>query len=92
MKNSNPFKLLLDIEHRCLTSVAGLPTNDETDEEWVGVGFRIGDDRLIAAMKEVKEILELPNYTSVPGVKSWVVTIMTGILAVSSCLDNCRVA
>jgi len=73
--SSNPFKLLQDMEHRCLASAAKLPVNEKSDDEWVGVGFRIGRDRLIAAMGEVKEILELPVYTSVPGVKPWVIGV-----------------
>lgn len=75
MSSSEPFKLLLDMEHRCLSSTTGLPATDKTDEDWVGVGFRIGDERLIASMDEVEEILELPDFTTVPGVKSWVVGI-----------------
>ena len=75
MSSGDPFKLLQDMEHRYLTSEAGLPASGKADEEWTGVGFRIGDDRLIAPMSEVAEILELPNFTSVPGVKSWVVGV-----------------
>ncbi|MCW8830371.1 MAG: chemotaxis protein CheW, partial [Gammaproteobacteria bacterium] len=32
-------------------------------------------DKLIADMSEVSEILDVPEYTKVPGVKSWVVGI-----------------
>lgn len=75
MDTSDPFDLLLDIERRCQANAAGLPTLDEIEEEWVGVGFRIGDDRLIAPMSEIEEILEMPEFTYVPGVKSWMVGI-----------------
>lgn len=71
----DPFDILLDIEQRCQANAAGLPTLDEAAEEWVGVGFRIGDDRLIAPMSEIEEILDLPDYTCVPGVKSWMVGV-----------------
>lgn len=71
----DPFNLLLSIERRCEANAAGLPKLDKLEEEWVGVGFRIGEDKLIAPMDEVKEILDLPKYTSVPGVKSWVVGV-----------------
>ena len=74
MNSNDPFELLLDMEHRVLTSAAGLPSTQDGDK-WIGVAFRIGEDRLIAAMSEVKEILELPNFTTVPGVKSWVVGV-----------------
>ena len=75
MNESNPFELLLDIEKRCQQNAAGLPSAVDAEEKWVGVGFRIGDDRLIASMSDVQEILDLPVYTKVPGVKSWVVGV-----------------
>jgi len=76
MLNTNdPFDLLLDIEQRCQANAAGLQTLDKVEEEWVGVGFRIGDDKLIAPMNEIEEILDLPEYTNVPGVKSWMVGV-----------------
>lgn len=71
----DPFDLLLDLERRTLSCSQALPAVDQVDEEWVGVGFRIGEARLIAAMSDVKEILDLPEVTIVPGVKSWVVGI-----------------
>ena len=75
MEISDPFDLLLDIERRCTANAAGLPSLDAVDEEWVGVGFRIGEDRLIAPMYEIQEILDLPEFTYVPGVKSWMVGV-----------------
>ena len=75
VNTSDPFDLLLDIEQRCMTNAAGLPTLDESQEEWVGVGFRIGEDKLIAPMSEIQEILDLPEFTFVPGVKSWMVGV-----------------
>ena len=75
MNTSHPFDLLLDLESRTVKRATGLPSLDRIEDEWVGVGFRIGDSRLIAAMSEVKEILDLPDFTTVPGVKSWMVGI-----------------
>ncbi len=75
MSSIDPFDLLLEIERQCQESAAGLPTLDVVEDEWVGVGFRIGDDKLIADMAEVQEILDLPEYTYVPGVKSWMVGV-----------------
>ena len=72
---SDPFDLLLEMEQRCQANAAGLPTLDKVEEEWVGVGFRIGDDKLIAHMNEIEEILDLPEFTNVPGVKSWMVGV-----------------
>ena len=75
MKKTNPFDLLLDLERRTLEASAGLPTLGEVQSEWVGVGFRIGDSKLIASMADVKEILHLPDFTKVPGVKSWIIGV-----------------
>ena len=75
MKKNNPFDLLLDLERRTLEASAGLPTLGEVQSEWVGVGFRIGDSKLIASMADVKEILHLPDFTKVPGVKSWIIGV-----------------
>ncbi|HHJ35807.1 MAG TPA: chemotaxis protein CheW [Gammaproteobacteria bacterium] len=75
MNTSNPFDLLLDLERRTIRASAGLPTLDQIEDEWVGVGFRIGNSKLIAAMSDVKEILDLPQFTVVPGVKSWIVGV-----------------
>lgn len=75
MNTNEPFDLLLDLERRTVKSSAGLPSLDLVKNEWVGVGFRIGDSKLIAAMSDVKEILDLPDFTTVPGVKSWIVGV-----------------
>jgi len=75
VNTNDPFDLLLDIARRCQANAADLPALDKTEEEWVGVGFRIGNDKLIAPMSEIEEILELPEFTNVPGVKSWMVGV-----------------
>jgi len=75
MKTKEPFDLLLDLERRTVKSSASLPTFDQVKDEWVGVGFRIGDSKLVAAMSDVKEILDFPKFTTVPGVKSWIIGI-----------------
>ena len=52
-----------------------MPSLDSNKDEWVGIGFRIGDTVLLTRMGEVSEILDPPDYTRVPGVKEWVVGI-----------------
>ena len=75
MNTSDPFDLLIDLEKRTLARSTDLPTLDKAEDEWVGVGFRIGDSKLIATMSDIKEILDLPEFTMVPGVKSWIVGV-----------------
>ncbi|MDT8281716.1 MAG: chemotaxis protein CheW, partial [Gammaproteobacteria bacterium] len=72
MNTNQPFDYLLELEQRTLKFTSELPKLDRVENTWVGVGFRVGDSRLIAAMSDVKEILDIPEYTMVPGVKSWV--------------------
>lgn len=75
MNISDPFDVLRDLEKRKVTGSVVMPSLDELEKDWVGIGFRIGDSRLITPMSNVKEILELPEVTNVPGVKPWVVGV-----------------
>ncbi|MBL4712500.1 MAG: chemotaxis protein CheW, partial [Gammaproteobacteria bacterium] len=75
MNTSNPFDLLLELESRSIASSAEIPIFDQVADDWVGIGFRIGESKLIAAMSEIKEILDLPQFTAAPGVKSWIVGV-----------------
>ena len=69
------FQYLQDADHRCRTRAAELSVLNRKKGDWVGIGFRIGITRLLSKMGEVTEILEMPEFTRVPGAKSWVVGI-----------------
>ena len=43
--------------------------------DWQGVVFEIGGQRLVAPMGQVSEVLAMPEYTSLPLVKSWMLGI-----------------
>jgi twitching motility protein PilI len=75
MSTINPFDVLLDLEKRCRLNAERLPAAGAVDNKWIGVGFRLGDDKLIADMAEVEEILDVPDFAKVPGVQSWVVGV-----------------
>lgn len=70
-----PFELLKEIERRSReahpgTSGSGMP------DEWVGVGFRIGEEQFVASREQVREVLMLPDaMTRVPGAKRWMLGI-----------------
>ncbi len=69
-----PFELLAEIERRSRQahtgSGAGMPA------EWVGVGFRIGEEQFVAPRDQVREVLMLPeSMTRVPGAKRWLLGI-----------------
>lgn len=47
-------------------------TDRAADNEWIGIGFKLGDENFVAPRSDVREILPLPEQlTRVPGAKSW---------------------
>lgn len=72
---TQPFDLLKEIERRSHEAHAGVGDSGASDE-WVGVGFRIGEERFVANREQVREVLMLPEaMTRVPGAKRWVLGI-----------------
>jgi len=67
-----PYEHLRQLEQRGHDIWRDLPAQQETREEWSGVGFRIGGHQYLAAMGEVTEILQPPDMARVPHTKSWV--------------------
>jgi len=68
----SPLGWLEHIEQLCLRYAHGLPQQDQTDETWIGIGFRLGDLQLVAPLGEVAEILTPPPLSKVPRTKPWV--------------------
>ncbi|NVJ60730.1 MAG: purine-binding chemotaxis protein CheW [Gammaproteobacteria bacterium] len=69
----NPaFEILADIERRSLTGASAGAHSEQDGRFWTGVGFRLNERRYVAPLKEVAEILRMPQYTKVPGARSWV--------------------
>jgi len=66
-----PFQILHEIAQSSLANAYGLPQQDEAIELWSGIGFLVGSTHYVAEMGTVSEILHLPKYTAVPGVKTW---------------------
>lgn len=70
-----PFELLQELERRSRAAIAGKGSGD-LPAEWVGIGFRIGDEQFVASREEVREVLMLPDsITRVPGARRWVLGI-----------------
>ena len=69
---TDPFSILKNIEDRCRLTAIGLPQKTTTRHQWSGVAFRIGSNRLVAAMGEVVEILTYPELSIVPYTCTWV--------------------
>jgi len=71
----HPFELLQELERRSRSAIAGQGTGALT-AEWVGIGFRIGQEQFVANRDEVREVLMLPeSMTRVPGAKRWMLGI-----------------
>lgn len=66
---ADPFAILTDIARRSRSLAAGLPEQQETVDLWNGIGFVMAGQKYIAPMGEVVEILHVPRYTHIPGVR-----------------------
>src|SRR5471032_1286117 len=71
-ESQTAFQLLLDIDQRCRSLAAGLPSQETRQQGWSGIGFRMGEHYYVAPMGEVGEILHEPRYAALPGVRAWV--------------------
>jgi twitching motility protein PilI len=67
-----PLEWLAHLEQLCLQHAHGLPRQEQSDEEWIGIGFRLGNLQLVAPLAEVAEILTPPSLSKVPRTKAWV--------------------
>lgn len=67
-----PYLALVDIANRAKAQAAGLPGRQEVKPYWTGIGFSLLGHRFVASMDEVVELLEVPQYTFIPGAQPWV--------------------
>ncbi len=71
----HPFELLQEMERRSRAAHAGQGVGD-VPAEWVGVGFRIGEEQFVSSRDQVREVLMLPDtMTRVPGAQRWLLGI-----------------
>ncbi len=68
----SPLQQLARLETLCLANAHGLPQQKQSEDEWIGIGFRLGDLQLVAPLGEVSEILTPPALSQVPRTKQWV--------------------
>lgn len=67
--------LLKDIRKATFDHAAPLPSKEDTQAVWQGVGFQIGGVRLVSPIGEVSEILKMPRLAALPVVKPWMLGI-----------------
>lgn len=66
------FSVLLDLERRSRGLVGELPSREQAEIPWSSVGFRVGKQYFAVGMEDVREILNVPDVTRVPGTVAWV--------------------
>lgn len=49
--------------------------NDPDQEDWLGVVFEVAGQRLVAPMGEISEVLAMPELTSMPLTKPWLLGV-----------------
>ncbi len=69
------FETLAEYERRSLAHVAGLPEQLQAAGLWRGIGFRVGQRRLVSSYESVAEILTVPQITAVPGSHPWMLGV-----------------
>lgn len=66
------FQILVDLSQKSLSAAEQLPAQDDVTPQWSGVGFSMFDKYFVVSMGELNEMLEVPTFTKLPGVKPWV--------------------
>ncbi len=71
-EQSAAFQALVELAQASRQAAKGLPAQLDAKRQWSGVGFSLLGARLVAPMGEITEMLEVPSYTRLPGVKPWI--------------------
>lgn len=66
------FKALVNLAKLSRSAAQDLPSQEEAEVEWNGLGFSLLGKQFVVPMGQVSEIIEVPSYTRLPGVKPWV--------------------
>jgi twitching motility protein PilI len=72
---THPFEILQHIARQSKARAKGLPAQEEAIELWNGIGFKLAGQHYVAPMGEVIEILHMPRFTQIPGVKNWLLGV-----------------
>lgn len=52
-----------------------MPAGERNEPSWQGIGYQLGGVRLVSAMGEIREVMQVPRYTRLPGVQEWMLGI-----------------
>ncbi len=72
---NDPIAILRDMERRAQGEVGTSPGEQSVGDVWRGIGFSIGERRLVASMADISEVTHLPKLARVPGAKDWLMGI-----------------
>lgn len=72
MDVSRAFQTLQELSETVRATALGLPAQVDVRPHWTGIGFSLCGRRFVAPMSEIIEMLEVPPFTNLPGVKDWV--------------------
>ncbi|MGB3394420.1 MAG: chemotaxis protein CheW [Stenotrophomonas sp.] len=71
----SPFDILEAYERRSLAHAVQMPERQFVQDVWRGVGYRVGNRRLVSDFREVVEIVPMPPVTPVPGAQPWLLGV-----------------
>ena len=70
--NQAAYQALMALANKSLSSAKQLPAQIDASPQWSGVGFLLFGQYFVVSMGDLNEMLEVPSYTKLPGVESWV--------------------
>ncbi|MGS2717907.1 chemotaxis protein CheW [Eionea flava] len=71
-ESSSAFEVLQSLAAKSMGAAQQLPAQSDVVEQWRGVGFSLLGFDFVVPMEQLVEMLEVPTYTRLPGVKPWV--------------------
>ncbi len=86
----SPFELLARLEAEARAAAPGLPEQVAVPEVWSGLGFRVGEHRLVVPLGEVSEVVPPTPVTPVPLTQRWlkgVANVRGDLLVVTDLAD-----
>lgn len=67
-----PYDLLVHLESLAREAIAAREGGTGSQDEWVGVAFRLGGEQFVTPRDQVREVLPVPDHLArIPGAKSW---------------------
>jgi len=75
MSEVNAFSTLADMAAKSRSTAIALPEIQSAQTHSTGLGFNLLGQRFVSSMKDVSELMRVPQVTRIPGVKNFVVGV-----------------